>query len=130
ALDWSRAELLVGASDPRGAQSDGSITAGGKAYSLGPGSVLSSLYVDVQQGNDLPLSFFGTPAATIANPDAKFDVNASLKFTGAQRLALLAFGKTTAVSMKGDWPHPSFNGGVLPGTQNLTGTGFEASWTI
>ena len=129
-LDWSRAELLVGASDPRGAQSDVSMTAGGKTYSLGPGAAMSSLYVDTEQGNEMPLSFFGTPAVAEAQPDAKFDVSATLKFTGAQRLALLAFGKTTSVMIKGDWPHPSFNGGVLPGTQNLSGTGFEATWTV
>ena len=35
-----------------------------------------------------------------------------MKFTGAQRLTFLAFGKTTTVTLKGDWPHPSFNGGV------------------
>ena len=43
---------------------------------------------------------------------AKFDLTASLQFSGAQRLAILAFGKTTNVAIQGDWPHPGFNGGL------------------
>jgi inner membrane protein len=88
------------------------------------------LTVNLANGGYTNLTFFGTPASAVAEPGAKFDVKAEMKFTGAQRLTFLAFARTTTVTMKGDWPSPSFNGGVLPTTQNITPAGFEATWSV
>jgi inner membrane protein len=129
-LDWNRAEFLVGATDARGAQADATITAGGKVGSFAPAAALQSVTINLRQGGETQLALFGARAAGLAQPNAKFDVTATLKFTGAQRLAILAFGKATAVSVKGDWPHPSFNGGFLPVTQTVTDRGFEANWSV
>lgn len=129
-LDWSRAEFLVGATDARGAQSDIVLDAGGKSLTLGPAVVLPTASVSAQQDGEKQVTFFGTSAADLARPDARFDVTAKLKFSGAQRLSFLAAGKTTALAMKGDWPHPSFNGMFLPATQNITASGFEAGWSV
>jgi inner membrane protein len=129
-LDWSRAEFLVGATDARGAQSDIVLDAGGKNYTLGPAVVLPAASVNSQPEGEKQVTFFGTPAAGLARPDAKFDVTAKLKFSGAQRLSFLASAKTTMLTMKGDWPHPSFNGTFLPATQNITPSGFEAGWSV
>jgi inner membrane protein len=129
-LDWNRAEFLVGATDARGAQADATIAAGGKVGSFAPAAALQSVTVKLQQGGETQLTLFGEQAAGIAQPNAKFDVTAKLKFTGAQRLAILAFGKATTVSVKGDWPHPSFSGGFLPVTRTVTDQGFEANWSV
>ena len=40
-LDWSRAEFLIGASDPRGAQSDISLQAAGQTLPLAPATSVS-----------------------------------------------------------------------------------------
>src|SRR5262249_14789553 len=72
----------------------------------------------------------GTPATWIAKPDSRFDATAVMKFSGAQRLAILAFGKTTTVNIKGDWTNPSFNGGFLPTQKAITTQGFEADWSV
>lgn len=129
-LDWNRAEFLVGATDARGAQSDIVLDAGGKALTLGPAVELPTASVNPQQEGEKQLSFFGMSAAGLARPDAKFDVTAKLKFSGAQRLSFLASAKTTTLTMKGDWPYPSFNGTFLPATQNVTSSGFEAGWSV
>lgn len=129
-LDWSRAEFLVGATDARGAQSDISLTAAGKTATLTPANTLPSSEVKLEQGGATQLTFFGTPARDVAHPDARFDVNATMKFTGAQRLAVLAFAKTTNITLKGDWPHPSFEGGLLSGTQSVSDQGFTATWSV
>ncbi len=129
-LDWSHAELLVGAADARGAQSDIVLEAGGKSFTLGPAVALPTAPVSWEQQGDKELTFFGTSAASLAHPDARFDVTAKLKFSGAQRLSFFASGKTTMLAMKGDWPHPSFNGTFLPASQNITSSGFEADWSI
>src|SRR5262249_24064100 len=129
-LDWGRAEFLLGATEPRGAQSDIVLTAGDHPYKLAPGSVLPSITVSTDNGPEIQVIFVGVNAAALAQPDAKFNYSAQLKFTGAQRLALLANGKTTTVVVKGDWAHPSFDGSFLPGSQKLSSSGFEASWSV
>ncbi len=129
-LDWGRAEFLVGATDARGAQSDISLTADGKSATLTPANALRSTEVKLEQGGSTQLTFFGAAAGDLARPDARFDVSATMKFTGAQRLAVLAFGKTTTIALKGDWPHPSFEGGLLSGAQSVNGQGFTATWSV
>lgn len=130
-LDWNGAQLGIAASDARGAHSDITLKAGDKSLLLGSANaLLTNLTVDLPHGGTTNLTYFGARAAPVARPGEKFDVNAEMKFTGAQRLTFLAFAGTTSVSMKGDWPHPSFNGGVLPTTQNVTPSGFDASWSV
>ena len=130
-LDWNRAQLGIGASDARGAHSEIMLVAAGKSSSLGPANaLLTTINVDLPNGGNTNLAFFATHAAAVAQPGSKFDVQAEMKFTGAQRLTFLAFGQTTSVTMKGDWPNPSFNGGVLPTTQNVTPAGFDAAWSV
>jgi inner membrane protein len=137
ALDWSRAEILLGASDARGAQADIALTAGGTALTLSPAQQISDVVVN---GGDAgpreaaqPLRFFGA-AAAMASPDARFEVDAKARFSGARRLAMLAFGKTTAFSVKGDTKgltlEPSFDGGFLPATRQVGRDGFEAAWRV
>jgi inner membrane protein len=76
------------------------------------------------------LRYFGAAAGAVAAPDAKFDVAVELKFSGAHRIAVLAFGKTTTLTAKGDWPHPSFDGGFLPVDRDVGEAGFAAAWSV
>jgi inner membrane protein len=147
-LDWSRAELLTGASDARGARSEVKLNAGGKTLDLAPASVLSA--VDFQniprssfgepQAQD-KLRLFGAPAAAFA-PSAQsgtFQVSGAAVFTGARRIGVLAFARATDVSISGDWASPSFGGGFLPVQRQVAGDrqtaqgldkGFKASWSV
>jgi inner membrane protein len=134
--DWSRAELLVGASDARGAQADIVFDANGRKVLAVPASNVSEMGLQMapQSGRErMPMEsgmrFFGAPAP-FAAPDAKFNVNASMNFSGAQRLAVLAFAKTTTFAAKGDWPDPSFDGGFLPTTRAVNDDGFTAKWSV
>ena len=129
-LDWSRAEIVVGVSDARGAQADATLTADGKTSTLAPANVAPDLSIGSDPNQRVKLTLFGAGAAGIAKPDAKFNVSTSLKFSGAQRIAVLAYGKTTHVSMQGDWLSPGFDGGFLPANRTLYGNGFSADWTV
>jgi inner membrane protein len=129
-LDWSHAELVVGVSDARGALADGELLAGGKSATLAPAQIASSLSIGENQGQQMRLTLFGSNAGAIAKPDAKFSATANLRFSGAQRIAMLAYGKTTHVAMQGDWPSPSFDGGFLPITRSVTERGFSAEWSV
>ncbi|MET0293470.1 MAG: cell envelope integrity protein CreD [Phenylobacterium sp.] len=136
-LDWSRAEFLVGVSDPRGAQADIVLQAGGASLPLAPAANLSDTGLQADgrttrtaSPGDMGLRFFGAPAAGIAQPGARFDAAVTLKFSGAERLSVLAFAKTTTLTAKGDWGDPSFDGGFLPVSRQVSDDGFTATWSV
>jgi inner membrane protein len=82
------------------------------------------------EGNKGPtLSLFSIKAADLVKAP-RFHVSSTLRFSGAQRISLLAFGKTTHVFVEGDWRNPSFDGGVLPLNRNVTEHGFTAEWSV
>jgi inner membrane protein len=76
------------------------------------------------------LTMLGARLDGIAKPNTQFKVTSTLKFSGAQRIAVLAYGKTTNLSLQGDWPNPSFDGGFLPVNRTITPNGFSAEWSV
>ncbi|HEY0760696.1 MAG TPA: cell envelope integrity protein CreD [Acidisarcina sp.] len=130
-VHWDRAEFVVGVSDPRGALADASLTAGGKTLTLAPAQIGENFAIGGRdQSQAIKLTLFGTTAAAIAKPGTKFNVTSSLRFSGAERIAVLAYGKTTHLSAKGDWPSPGFDGGYLPISRSLSRNGFTAEWSV
>jgi inner membrane protein len=130
ALDWSRAELVVGVSDPRGAQTDALLTANGKTSTLIPALISQYLDVGGEKNQPIKLTLFGAKAEDIAKPNTRFDVTSTMRFSGAQRVAVLAYGNTTHLTAQGDWPSPGFDGGFLPITRQVSSHGFSADWSI
>ncbi len=124
-LDWSRAEVLVGVSDPRGAQADILVSVAGKSLLATPATTIAE-----QAAGDSPQRFFAVKAPETVTPGARFPVEARLRFSGAQRLAVLPFGKTTTLQMKSDWADPSFDGAFLPVSRQIGKTGFTAVWSV
>lgn len=129
-LDWSRAEILVGVSDARGALADATLMTGGKTFTLTPAESAPNMLVGGSQNSQLSLTLFGAHVLDLAAPNAQFSVSSSLHFSGAQRVAILAWGKTTHVMEQGDWPNPGFDGGFLPVSRTVTRTGFMAEWSV
>lgn len=129
-LDWSRAEILVGVSEARGALTDATLTAVGKTFTLTPAENVPNMLFGDNQYSQLRLTLFGAHVPDLAAPNAQFSVSSMLHFSGAQRIAVLAWGKTTHVTEQGDWPSPGFDGGFLPVTRTVTGSGFTAEWSV
>ncbi len=129
ALDWSRAEIVVGVSDARGALADALLTVDEKTQAMVPAETLQRFSIG-DQGQAINLALFGANTGAIAKPGARFNVRSTLHFSGAQRIALLAYGKTTHLAMQGDWPNPGFDGGFLPVNRNITPNGFTADWSV
>ncbi|HEY2467958.1 MAG TPA: cell envelope integrity protein CreD [Terracidiphilus sp.] len=128
-LDWPHAEFIVGVTDARGALSDGTLTADGKTITLAPATIAENLSLGADVNQKLKLTLFGAASAGV-QPNSKFTATASMRFSGAQRIAVLAFGKTTQLTMQGDWPDPSFDGGFLPVTRSVSSAGFTADWSV
>ncbi|MGA3129432.1 MAG: cell envelope integrity protein CreD [Terracidiphilus sp.] len=129
-LDWSHAEIVVGVSDARGAMADAPLSVDGKTSTMVPAEVAQRISIGGDQSPSLNLTLFGADAGAIAKPEARFNATATLRFSGAQRIALLAYGKTTHLAMHGDWPNPSFDGGFLPISRTITKGGFTADWSV
>ena len=131
-LDWSRAEIVVGVSNPRGALADATLTSGGKTTTLAPAQAASDLPLCTAQDQNcaLKVSLLGGTADLPIKSGARFSVASSLSFSGAQRIAIMSYGKTTHVMARGDWPNPSFDGGFLPVRRNVQGSGFTAEWSV
>jgi inner membrane protein len=130
ALDWSRAELVVGVSDARGAQTDALLTVNGKTSTLIPALISQYLDIGGDKNQPVPLTLFGARIEGLAYPNARFDVTSSMRFSGAQRVAVLAYGNTTHLKAQGDWPSPGFDGGFLPVTREVSNHGFTAEWSV
>jgi len=129
-LDWPRAQILVGVSDARGAMAEATLTADGKTTALAPSDIAQDLSLQGDQSQHAPLMLFGANIGTWAKPDTKFKVTSALRFSGAQRIAVLAYGKTTRLSARGDWPSPGFDGGFLPVARTVSKNGFTADWSV
>jgi inner membrane protein len=129
-LDWSRAEIVVGVSDARGALADANLTTDGKTVTLAPAETTQDLSIGDDQNQRIKLTLFGAKFEGIAKPNAQFNVTSALRFSGAQRIALLAYGKTTHLALQGDWPSPGFDGGFLPASRTISNNGFTAEWSV
>ncbi len=129
-LDWSRAEIVVGVSDARGALADAILTAEGKNSTLVPAEIGQDISVGGEQKQPIKLTLFGARVEGMAKPNLQFNVTSALHFSGAQRIAVLAYGKTTHVTAQGDWPSPGFDGGFLPVSRTVSRNGFTAEWSV
>ncbi len=123
-LDWSRAAIVVGVSDARGALADGTLTLNGKTSTFVPAEYAAD------QNPRLPLTYFGVGVSDVAKPNATFNVTANLRFSGAKRLAVLAYGKSSHLTAEGDWPSPGFDGGFLPVKRTVSAQGFTGEWSV
>ena len=129
-LDWSHAEILVGVSDPRGALADATLTTGGRTVTLVPAQAAETFALDGDPSHQTRLFLLGAKVGDIAKPNSQFHATSALRFSGAERIAVLAYGKTTHLTARGDWPNPGFDGGILPVNRNITNHGFTAEWSV
>jgi inner membrane protein len=129
-LDWSRAEIVVGVSDARGALADATMTSDGKAVTLVPAEIGQDLSIGGDESQHVKLTLLGAKAGATAKPNAQFNVSSALRFSGAERIAVLAYGKTTHLAVQGDWPSPGFDGGFLPLARTVSANGFSAEWSV
>ena len=129
-LDWNRAEIVVGASDARGALADITLTTDKRTVTLSPDGSDSPISVRLNENEQSKLVLFGAQASDIAKPGTSFHVTSKLRFSGAEQIAVLAYGQTTHLSAKGDWRNPGFYGSILPIRRSVTNTGFVAEWSV
>jgi inner membrane protein len=117
---------VVGVSNAHGALADGTLTVNGTAYTFAPVDNIA----DTNSQQRLPMTYLGVSAKGIAEPNKTFHTSAALRFSGAQRLAVLAYGKTSHLTVEGDWPSPGFDGTFLPAERTVSTHGFRGEWLV
>ena len=117
---WSNPRFVVGISDPLGIRAARGVTFNGKSYAFAPGSSDTA----TAAGLHAPLEGF------VLGKGETVDFNFTLELGGSEAFALLPSGADTAVTMRADWPHPSFQGRFLPAKHEIGPDGFSATWKV
>jgi len=117
-IEWSKAVLGFGLSDPRGIVEIDGIDVNGHTVQLRPGTTLEEM---------LPRGFHAPVGETISD-SLEFKLPIGIRGSGSFRF--LPLGETTRASLRSKWPHPSFIGDVLPAVRVVNDDGFSADWTI
>jgi inner membrane protein len=117
---WGTPRLVIGVSDPHGIRAAPAVSVDGRSYDFAPGpgdaalaAGLHALLADVQAVRKQTLQF-----------------SFSLELGGSEAFAIAPLGADTAVSMRADWRHPSFQGRFLPARHAIGADGFTANWKV
>jgi inner membrane protein len=111
---WGPPRLVLGISDPLG------IRAASGSHSFAPGSGDSA----IAGGLHALLAGF-----ELSKPQ-KLQFSLDLELGGSEAFSLAPLGADTTVSMRANWPHPSFQGRFLPAKHEIGPEGFTASWKV
>ncbi|MEM7411531.1 MAG: cell envelope integrity protein CreD [Myxococcota bacterium] len=118
-IQWDRAVLAVKITDARAIQAPVQLRWGGRELEFEPG-----------------LGYAGALGsgihAKIGDPRSPEAVafESKLRLHGSGGLYVAPLGAHTEVSLRSDWPHPSFQGAWLPTERSVTTGGFEAEWRV
>lgn len=115
---WDQARLRLPLSEVRTLREVRQARFAGRDVKLGPGA--RGLYVGVEAPVD--------PAVITRGEPVSFEFVTTL--AGSRSFSILPLGSTTTVTLKSDWPHPSFQGAFLPAERQITDTGFTARWQV
>jgi inner membrane protein len=120
-IKWGTPRLVVGVTDPAGIRSVSPLLVGEAEHAFEAGSGDAAA---LPGGVHVPL-----PALRAAQPQS-FAFGFSIEVAGSEALAIAPLGSNTAVTMRSDWPHPSFAGRFLPLRHEIGAQGFAAEWKV
>ena len=99
--------------------------------------------IPVLQWNDQTLSFSAGSAlsrldegihAEVPNPEdvfgQRFDFSTDLELNGTRQLRFIPIAEENHITLKSEWPHPSFFGDFLPDGRDVSAEGFSANWNV
>ncbi|MBI1781619.1 MAG: cell envelope integrity protein CreD, partial [Sphingobacteriales bacterium] len=120
-IDFANAKLCFGISDFKGLEEEIKINLNNQSYSLTPGLPLTDVS---DNGLSVPISL----QADAFNAAVPFNFN--VKLHGSDRLHFLPLAANSRFDIKSAWPHPSFDGNVLPNDHTIKDNGFNATWSF
>lgn len=118
-IHWDKAWFSLGISDTRAINKVSTLQWNTLKTDFEPGTRIVNI---IKNGFHAPL--------VIDQETSSYTFSLKLNIKGSQGFYFKPFGKTTNVSLSSDWPHPSFQGNVLPDEHRITKNGFNAHWSI
>ena len=120
--EWDKAHLLIGLSDTKAITQNSQLTWNDKQVTLTSGTRLSTL---IPTGFSAPLH-----SLNLDKLNSKHLFKLQLNVKGNQGFKFTPLGETTQAHITSTWPHPSFQGNILPNEYETTDEGFSAKWSI
>jgi inner membrane protein len=114
-LLWGEARLVIGVRDVRGIRKSVSLNLNGEATKF------------LQDETE---NFLAAPVVLAKDSDTPVSFSIPLRLAGTTFLRFVASSGDMAVSLKANWPHPSFSGDALPSERTITKEGFDARWQV
>ncbi len=123
-IRWQKAWLAVGLSDTKAINTTTPLRWDDSSAKFEPGTRLPKLF---QQGFHASLKDVKINRGSSGQrPGFKIQ----LSFNGSTGLRFAPLGESTIAKIKSGWPHPSFQGAILPANKNISKHGFDAEWRI
>lgn len=116
---WNEATVKLPLSDNKGLNEEIRLQLNDSAVMMAPQTAEDPSIANALQGD---LKVTGPADLKQLRFSSSFTIN------GSQQIAFTPVGRTTTVTMKSPWPHPSFTGDVLPQSSEVNQKGFSASW--
>jgi inner membrane protein len=120
AINWSQAKLIVGVLDVKGlsvppkinfANQNYGVQINGQLFNLFPNNIIADLKMTKEEDLNAPYAI-------------------SYELKGSKSFNFLPLANQNKLDIKGNWGHPSFNGGYLPDHREVQDSAFSAVWNI
>jgi inner membrane protein len=116
---WDHAQVAFGVSDIRALEAPTAFQWNDTAAELRPGP-----------GEGAPLESGVHAAVTIPPGEQTILFQVPLRLQGSSGIYWTPVGKSTHLSLRSNWSHPSFQGNWLPERHTESEHGFQADWTV
>lgn len=118
---WDKAKISFLITSTRGVAGGTSFQWQDKGVNLSSGNGISNLKLGgVHATLKLSDNFKSQPSTFI------FDLN----LRGSKQINFAPTGRNSQIALEGDWPHPSFDGKLLPTERAITDTEFSSQWDV
>lgn len=119
-IDWDKAFLILGLSDTRAINDVTALNWDGIDTGFSPGTKLTEL---LSHG-------FHANLTTLDAGAQQHQFSTMISVNGSEGFRFAPFGENTIVEMQSSWPHPSFQGMILPTKYKVKDDGFTSTWSI
>ena len=119
-IRWKKAWLSIGLSDTKAISDTTPLRWGENSAKFEPGTRLTTI---------LPNGFHAS-MKNIPTSETHPTFKIQLSFKGNTRFRFAPVGETSVAKIESKWPHPSFQGDILPSSKIISNEGFSAEWHI
>ena len=118
-IEWNKAHILMELQDATAIRKISAVKWNDTTTNFEPGlphqvSLVSGFHAPVQVGSET----------------TEFQFSFDMNFNGSGNFLFMPLAKITKGDISSKWPHPSFQGKMLPTRHEITPDGFKATWEI